>query len=349
MTMRISRPITLPLVAAVFLAAAGLALTPFESHDLWWHLRTGDLILRQGTPPRTNLYSFTAPDTLWVTHEWLSEVLFAWLYHHAGPASLVALKMLLVGGAFALACLLGCREGGAWPAAAVALAAANASCFTFDIRPQLFTYLFLVICLGAVARHREQGGRGIYFLVPAFWLWANLHSGFILGLGLLALAAVTLTGRRGPVLGTLLLSAGAAVLTPNGWEGLRFPFVVSRTHIFTSTLTEWFSPDFHSSWLWGFEGLLLAGIVILWLSPRRPRLFDVAVLLGLLHLALQHQRHVTLFAVAAAPILAVHLSAVLRAWCGVDLRNPPGEPDAPALAGAPAAPRAPAGAGPRGF
>ncbi|MBI3946414.1 MAG: hypothetical protein HY321_10885 [Armatimonadetes bacterium] len=295
----------------MFLLGAALSLTPFESHDLWWHLRTGRLILQHGWPPTRNLFSFTAPDHPWVAHEWLSEALFAAIHDHLGPGALVALKALVIGAVFAVVAQTGLRESGrAWCAAAAAAAGASAARFTFDIRPQILTYLMLAACLHLIRRHRDTGGREALLLVPLFWAWANLHSGFVAGLAALALATLTMPKRRASLLVALLLSAGVSLVTPNHWRGLWFPLEVSRVALFTDTLTEWFSPNFHSPWLWGFEALLLATVVLLAASPVRPSLFDLGLLVAFGHLSLQHQRHVPLFAVAAAPVLARHLAAL---------------------------------------
>ncbi|HEX3000512.1 MAG TPA: hypothetical protein VHR86_09790 [Armatimonadota bacterium] len=319
------------LCGTVFLLAAALALTPFDSHDLWWHLRSGSWIWQHGHPARENLFSFTAPHAQWVTHEWLSEALFYWFYNTLGQGTLVALKAILVGATFALVFLNARLMGGSsWLAALATLIAVYASRFTFDIRPQLFTYLFLALCLFLVNRQREQGGR-CYVYIPLFVLWANLHSGFIAGLGLLALAAITTPKRARFFGGALLLSGVSVLLTPNTWRGVWFPLAISRTRLFMDNLTEWFSPNFHSSWLFGFEVLLLVSIAILTLSPRRPRLLDIGLFLAFAHLALQNQRHVTLFAIAVAPMLAQHATALLNSLFE-EWRLPPAWERATALA-----------------
>lgn len=303
------------LVGAVGLLAAALALTPFESHDLWWHLAAGRLVLQHGWLPSRNLFSFTAPEHPWVAHEWLSEVLFAAIYDHIGPSALVLLKALVIAAAFTLVAHTGRLESGnTGCAAAAAAAGATASQFTFDIRPQTFTYLMLAACLHLIRRHRKAGARFLFLLVPLFWLWANLHSGFVAGLAVLALAMATLPEGRRTLLGALGLCLVASLLTPHQWKALWFPLAVSREPLFTNTLTEWFSPDFHSPWLWGFEGLLLATLVVLALSPIRPSVFDLGLLVAFGHLALQHQRHVPLFAIAIAPMLARQLAFVVASF-----------------------------------
>lgn len=305
-------PVVLLLGGAVFLFAAAFALVRLESHDLWWHLRTGQIILAQGRPPAHNLYSYTAPGYKWVTHEWLTEALFFWIYDRQGPLVFIFLKPLIIGCTFMLAYWLAWRESGSpwWSAGAAVLGAYAARC-TFDIRPQIITYLFLTITLLAIARHRDEGGPEILALVPLIWIWANLHSGFITGLILLAMAALTMPRRAPMLLTTLALGILVALLTPNLWDGLMFPIRAQRYTLMLDTLTEWFSPDFHSVWMWGLEAFLLALLAALALSPWRIRAFDLVTVLAFGHMVLRHQRHVTLFVLVAAPVLASHLAEAM--------------------------------------
>src|SRR5437867_8280544 len=42
--------------------------------DLWWHLKTGEIIWKTHSIPRVDLFSFTTNNHAWIAHEWLSEV-----------------------------------------------------------------------------------------------------------------------------------------------------------------------------------------------------------------------------------------------------------------------------------
>jgi hypothetical protein len=70
--------------------------------DLWWHLRTGELILERGAVPTADPFSFTAAGAPWVDHEWGAEVLFAGVFRLAGGRGLVALRALLLAAALTL-------------------------------------------------------------------------------------------------------------------------------------------------------------------------------------------------------------------------------------------------------
>ncbi len=184
-------------LAALTLAAALtvlLSLFPIHSFDLWWHLRTGELIVEEGRIPTADPFTFTAQGRPWVTHEWLSEVLFFRIYEWGGLDLLIVLKALACGLAVLLAAWAGSlSEAGnvsrhlSTAAAAVLLAGPLLAPRAF-VRPHILTALCLGLTLLLLRLGSRTGkARFRWLLIPLFVLWANLHSGFLLGLGLVFL------------------------------------------------------------------------------------------------------------------------------------------------------------------
>ncbi len=63
----------------------------------------------------------------------------------------------------------------------------------FLFRPQLFTFLFFAIFVAITFRFVIQGRAALWCLPPLTIIWANLHGGFVAGLGVLALAMCATT------------------------------------------------------------------------------------------------------------------------------------------------------------
>src|SRR5690348_12971611 len=79
--------------------------------DTGWHIRTGDWILRNGSVPRQDFFSFTRAGDSWFAWEWLSEVMMAWL-HRWGMAAVVLAATIVLSITFALLyCVLRARCG----------------------------------------------------------------------------------------------------------------------------------------------------------------------------------------------------------------------------------------------
>src|SRR5678815_1439095 len=79
----------------VFVFAFLLASRPLSDGDFWWHLKTGEYIVRNLTIPRIDFYSFTVSGKHWVAHEWLSEVIFYLVYTRAGFNTLIFIFTVL--------------------------------------------------------------------------------------------------------------------------------------------------------------------------------------------------------------------------------------------------------------
>src|SRR5688500_1487164 len=84
----------------VFSYAFFFASRPLSDADFWFHLKTGEYILRTGWVPRTDPFSYTHFGRAWTAHGWLSGLLFYILYSSFGSYLLSFLFALLAALAF---------------------------------------------------------------------------------------------------------------------------------------------------------------------------------------------------------------------------------------------------------
>lgn len=298
----------------------------FRDSDVWWHLAMGRYIVAHGIPAQEP-FSFLHAANPWIGQQWLYEVTLARLVAFGGPGLASLLMGMVASGALLVAMLSLRRDrrpGGPWMAAALLLCTLIAA-ELLGVRGQVISLFGAAVVLYVVSRWRSGSHGWPYLLPPLFALWANLHAGFIIGLGIGVVALVFVDGvdRRARVrLGTFLaLAAAATLLNPAGPSLWGYVAATFTNPTLTGAVTEWQSPDFHSTWLRLFElGAIL--LVTAWfLAPRRDR-FDL-VLAGLVFAAsLQAQRNVSLFALVAAPQLA-HYGADAWAAHGHRLRRRP--------------------------
>jgi len=173
-------------LAAVALAAAlPYALKISADHDLWWHVRTGQLILDDRALPEVDPFSFTAPGAAWTNHEWLSDVTLAMLYAVGGDRAMSLWRTLL------LVAVLAAFAGALWrrfPHPLFVLAGVLVSTplirIFINLRPHGFTYLFALLMLLIFEGSRSRT-KLLWALPALFALWTNLHGGFVLGVGML--------------------------------------------------------------------------------------------------------------------------------------------------------------------
>src|SRR6266581_5267844 len=96
--------ISLPLLFGLVVYAQLLALSDrvLGDGDTYWHIAVGRWIIAHRAVPNRGIFSATMPDAPWVAHEWLGEVLLAWLFDHFGWTGLAVVTALCVAAALAL-------------------------------------------------------------------------------------------------------------------------------------------------------------------------------------------------------------------------------------------------------
>lgn len=320
MSSRFSFRNVFPLAFFLMIFALAIRQSAFIDPDLWWHLQTGQDIVTSRAIPQVDIYSFTKAGSEWVTHEWLSEVLIFGIFKFAGWAGLLIVFSGLITAAFYLT-YRRCT-GKPYIAAAAILLATAASSPLFGVRPQMITLLLASIFITLLTQYSSDGrGRRLYWMAPLMLLWVNFHAGYALGLGLLVLYTISLAIERKwdliPRLGIVLIACTAVVpLNPNGFRMFSYPLETLRSPSMAAFIQEWASPDFHQVMFLPLALFLFVLLGALALSPKRARASEVFLVFVTGLAALRSARHIPIFALVAAPILAEQIWALMsaRGW-----------------------------------
>ncbi|MEG8023420.1 hypothetical protein QP162_01185 [Sphingomonas aurantiaca] len=291
--------------------------TALRDGDTGWHLATSAWIVAHARVPTSDPFSFTAPGRPWVAHEWLSELAMYASYRVAGWSGLI----ILIGTAMAALFAVVAHEIRRWlsPRASVAalLMLVTGLLPSLLARPHILALPILAAWLIVLLHARERGKAPPFGFALLMLVWANAHGSFVFGLALVgvfaleALIAAALSDRRRVVLGWGAFGvacAVAATVTPAGVDGLAFPFYVDRLKLLAH-LNEWQPADFAT--FSGFEAILLATLAVLLLRPVRIPPIRLLLMLGVLHLALQHTRQEIVLVVVGILVLAEPLG---KAW-----------------------------------
>jgi hypothetical protein len=313
----------------LWIASAVAMLVPsIADPDLWGHLLFGSSLLG-GSLPLENGFAYTTPTQPWLNHELLAEAVMAGCYHLAGPAGLVALKVAVGLATAAMLWRSARRRSGDGIATAAVVLALFVMRPGFMIRPQIFTMLFLAVVLDALAESRQRAAGRLWCLPLLVAVWVNVHGGVLAGVGLVAvgiaaaraaeLARGALTVRATVSSAVLLLLMGLALLAnPYGVGLVRFLVTDVTPQV---PITEWAPVALTDPSFAAFEVMVLvaaAGVIL-----ARPSLAETVIVAAAAVAAFRHQRHVPLFAIAAAPLVAATLAAAVRRWpAGAESRLP---------------------------
>jgi hypothetical protein len=269
--------------------------------DLWGYMAFGRLFWETGSFPYRDIFAYLPTIDPFIYHEWLTGVLLYPIYTYTGAAGVQFLKYCLGLSAVGLVYLTA-RLRGAEPLPAICglfLVQSFLALGYSPVRAQAFTIAFFGLSLYLLERARKTGHwRQLWVLIPVQVVWANLHGGFVAGLGLVALYALgELISRRPflPYIKVLLVAVPATLINPYGleyWHYLAAALAMPRPEI-----TEWvsayqayqrgvFFKEFLIFFLVAFSALAII-IRTHWWQPTPILLLALTFFLGFRHL--RHQ------------------------------------------------------------
>jgi len=106
----------------------------------------------------------------------------------------------------------------------------------------------------------------------------------------------------------------ATLLNPYGWQLHRHLIEYLRSDWIRQSVEEFQSPRFRSESMLQFEILLLLGIAILPALWRRRRIAELCLILFWAQEALGSVRHVPIYCVIAAPVIALEIECLWKRW-----------------------------------
>jgi len=261
--------------------------------DSYTHLVIGRWIVENRAFPHADMFSATFSGQPWIAKEWLSQVIYAGAYALGGWNATALLAAAAAAAALGLLAHALLEKFEPLPALGLSMAAFVLAAPHLVARPHALALPLMVAWVAGLVRAVDQNRAPSVWLLPLMLLWANMHGGFTLGLALIAPFALEgILEDRTTASGWIGFGVAAALtacVTPYGPESILVTWRILGLGEALGIIIEWKPQDF--SKLEAFEILLLGGIgFVLFrrvtLSPIR-----ILVLLGLLHLALAHNRN----------------------------------------------------------
>jgi hypothetical protein len=315
---------------------------PREVSDLYISLAAGRDVLagKLNTPDD---WSFSTNNRVWINQNWGAGVIFYLAKVIFGDTGLLAVKFVLLSLCALFLSLALHKLKIPLPlillVTALTLAAINVYAI---LRPNLFTIALVPLELWLLYKSREQAWF-IWLAAAVTLIWANVHAGFVFGLGMLWLraacvlipAAIMEKGKAfkahwqlpAAALTTVVL---AGLVNPFGIRNFTLPFMFTRGAVW-NTLRDWL-PIWETSNLTAFMSGIVCFLVILAVTllllglhlayvlvfskqnvPRQEKrdtgsiLFDAILALAAVIMAALSNRFLAIALILVAPILACEL------------------------------------------
>lgn len=323
----ISDVIFLKLLYALALRPAGATLLLFDA-DTGWHIRNGEHILQTLSIPRTDYFSYTMAGRPWFAWEWLYDVIVGAIHSVAGLNGVVLFSAALIAFTFGLLFTFTLRRSGNLVTAALmAVLAGAAAGIHMLARPHVVTWLFTVLWVELLFRHRAGKRAALLWMLPIMLVWVNVHGGFVFGFMLLGVFVVGAAihcfssphevrrAARRYLTDLLAISAAcflASFATPYGYKLHIHVISYLSNSWLMDHIGEFMAPNFHEPAALWFEIMVLVTLVAALLPGKKIQVTDVLLCLFCIHAGLYAARNIPLAAIVLAMVVSTWLAESVR-------------------------------------
>ena len=300
----------------LLLLAVGRGL--LNDPDTYWQIVLGDWIVAHRQVPHVDTFSATLAGTPWISSQWLAQVLFAQAYDVTGWAGVVVLTAAAIALAQGLLTRLLLERLAIAPALVLSAGGLVLASPHLLARPHALALPVMVAWIGGLIRALDERAAPPFVLLPLMTLWANLHGGFTFGIFFIAPVALEALWNAAPAertrvalhwAGFGLLAVIAACITPYGPQSILVTRRILGLGQALALINEWRPRDF--SKVGTFELCLLVSVgFALYRGLTMPPI-RILVLLGLLHMALSHNRNCEMLGLLAPLVVAAPLASQL--------------------------------------
>jgi hypothetical protein len=298
--------------------------------DLWARLAVGSIFFQTGKVLPHDVFAYTLTKPLWVDHEWGSGVVFYFLTSHFGDAGLLLFKFFII--LFIWFFVFKTIETHSNQATKpihqdpyrigyyLLMLYAILPAFTSNVRSHCFTYFFFAMWLYMLELVRQGNAKKRIYICFALTmlLWANVHGGFIAGLGIAAAYGLGefITKRKWKeYLWILIPSTLVTLINPYGFK--YWSFLFSAVSMNRPYIQEWWplNPLGPVSQFSGFKIFFIATIIAFVYAFIKKRdtvkWCEVFVLIITAYMSFKHVRHIIFFIIASASYIYYYIYPAL--------------------------------------
>jgi tetratricopeptide (TPR) repeat protein len=332
------------LLALFFVWLLAVAFTPERDGDLWFNLKSGEVIVQTGHVFDQDIFSFTHEGEPWINRLWLFQVLLYVVFTLFSWHGIIIMKCVFILFTFHFLLSRYYKSENLGFILIVAALGALAMQFRMLIRPELTSFLFLALNFYLLDQYKTNYDRTFLLPLPLLkMVWMNMHGLFVLGFVLDA-ACIAEIGLRS-VIGKMkdlsgkrpafsvkfitpsykmfltflvieIVSVAGLFVNPFGWRGVAVPFEQWRMigeqsfflniHELLPTMTYFLREGMSPGFLAAFGLISIATILLIYetLRTRALPVFYGAVFLVFCYLGFKINRNLALWSIMTVAISA---------------------------------------------
>lgn len=308
-------------LAGLFILTIIFAIRKIANYDIGFHLAAGRWIIENFTVPYTDIFTYSVPHNEYIDIQWFYQVINFTFYSIGGYPALTILNVILISTVFLLI-LYRLNSNGVhiFISLAVLFAALFVIQARFSYRPEVFTWIFILLTIFVLDKHYRGLKVSLFWLPVIMLFWVNMHGLFILGYGIMGAYLISGYIKSKKLDKQLLqwfgISLVAALVNPYHINGALFPFYLftrlQADNIFQQSIIELKKP-----WgmIAGLEGELYAyfifsvvSIILVLLTIKKRKVHELIIFAAFFYLSYSAYRNIPIFIIYAAFLAGVCLS-----------------------------------------
>ncbi len=317
----------LPILCTLGLAII-LNLRLIADIDIGFHLRGGQWMLENMSFHQKDVFTYTVKGNEYLAMYWLFQIMVYLFFKLSSYAGLIILKTSIIVIVFFLIFLRMKRAGAPlWISVPALLLLTFIMKLRFELRPELFTWIFMVAMLLVLDSYLHYKKKNLFWLVIIQLVWANCHGLFILGWiisGAYFISLLIHERRFDKVFaGWFLLQILVPLLNPYFLKGVGFPFYLftrlQGSSIFKTTIGELRSPwvmPAHANTpvlpdalpLYMYYALTFVCLTLVITTYKKRKIHEYLLLIAFFYLSFTAIRNIALFVIIAIQILVLSLN-----------------------------------------
>lgn len=283
-------------------------------YDLWARMAVGKIFFQTGGILHNDIFSYTVTKE-WIDHEWGSGVIFYFFSDKFGDIGLLLLKVTLFFSVLFLITRiikLQNNQPEAHKNILFYLFIILAVYFGIGhtVRCQLFTFTLFTLWIYVLERVRRGEIRLLWIMPATMLIWANLHGGFVAGIGLLIMYAAGEFLNKKSYLKYLIILIPTSLVTlinPYGFKYLEYIFFATTLN--RIGIGEWENTNLFGDLAHWYSLKIVIIItllsIIFYFIKNRPTFSEIDkvkfIVLGVtFYLAISHIKHQAFFVISAA-------------------------------------------------
>jgi hypothetical protein len=293
--------------------------------DIFWHIKTGEYIVKFKALPQVDTFAYTSIDQSTPTSKlaiailkqyWLAQIILYYIWSAGGAVGIILLRAFIYSALIFSVYVIARKKSNFLVAFGIFILIGTYLPNFSNDRPQLFSYpltLIVLYLLEKIISDTKPFPAG-YFLPIIMLLWSNMHGAYMLGDLLISIYFVSYLFKSYydkekicyaiPIV--LLLSLICSLVNPTGISGFN-EIIKFFSDSKPNYITEYYSPYYilinYNKYNVSYWICIFIYIAVLFISFKKMSLHHILLLLFITVLSLSAYRH-TPYALIMMPIVA---------------------------------------------